>query len=160
MQQETCLKLVIFNAIKSKCLLCLSSNRSCRLPIATTPVFYIGGNVIEFVNEWTYLGHVISTISMSSDDIESQKSSIVRQINEILCDFRNVTCNPNIRLIKTYYGVELWDLSNDYIDSICIALWQGVRKAWRLPNTTHLSLDLGLMGAYTTRRRIWHVRPK
>jgi len=33
---------VIFNAIKFKCLLSLSSNRSCRLPHATTPVFYIG----------------------------------------------------------------------------------------------------------------------
>jgi len=52
---------VIFNAIKSKCLLCLSSNKSCRLPHATTPVFYIGGNVLEFVNEWPHLGHVIST---------------------------------------------------------------------------------------------------
>jgi len=26
---------------------------------------------------------------------------------------------------------------NDYIDSICIAWRRGVRKVWRLPNTTH-----------------------
>jgi len=43
---------VIFNAIKSECLLCLSSSRSCHLPHATTPVFYIGGNVCKWVCKW------------------------------------------------------------------------------------------------------------
>jgi len=77
-------------------------------------------------------------------DIESRKSSLIGQINGILCDFRNVTSNTKIRLIKTYcmslYGAELWDLSNSYIDSICIYWRRGVRKVWRLPNTTHSSL--------------------
>jgi len=62
---------VIFNAIKSKCLLCLSSNRSCRLPHATTPAFYIRGNVIALVNEWSHLGHIISTSGDDMYDIES-----------------------------------------------------------------------------------------
>jgi len=101
--------LVIFNAIMSKCLLCLSCNRSCSLPHAITPVFYIGGNVKEFVNEWSQLGHVISTSGddRPMHDIESRKSSLIGQINGILCDFRNVTCNTKIRLIKTYY-TSLW----------------------------------------------------
>jgi len=80
--------------------------------------------------------------------IESRKSSLIGQINGILCDFRNVTCNTKIRLIKTYctslYGAELWDLSNDIIDSIWIAWRQGVRKVWRLRNTTHSSLLPGI----------------
>jgi len=97
---------VIFNAIKSKCLLYLSSNRSCRLPHATTPVFYIGGNVIEFVNEWSHLGHVILTSGDDMHDIDSRKSSFIGQINGILCDFRNVTCNTKIRLIILYES--LW----------------------------------------------------
>jgi len=74
----------------------------------------------------------------------ARKSSLIGQINGILCGFKNVTCNTKIRLIKTYctslYGVELWDLSDSYIDSICIAWRRGVRKVWRLPNTTHSSL--------------------
>jgi len=101
---------VIFNAVKSKCLLCLSSNRLCRLPHATTHVFYIGGNVVQFVNEWSHLGHVISSSGDDMHDIESRKSSLIGQIDGILCDFRNVTCNTKIRLIKTYctslYGAE------------------------------------------------------
>jgi len=68
---------VIFNAIMSKCLLGLSSNRSYRLSHATTPVFYIGGNVIEFVNEWSHLGHVISSSGDDMHDIESRKSILV-----------------------------------------------------------------------------------
>jgi len=64
---------VIFNAIKSKCLLCLSFNRSCRMLHATTPVFYIGGNVIEFINELSHFGHAIST---SGDDAWYRVSKI------------------------------------------------------------------------------------
>jgi len=81
-------------------------------------------------------------------DIEARKSSLIGQIHGILCDFRNVTCNTTIRLIKTYctslYGAELWDLSHDYIDSSCITWRRGVRQVWRLPNTTHLSLLPGI----------------
>ena len=87
---------VVFNAIKTKCLLFLSSNRSCCMPHAPTPVFYVGSNVIEFVNEWLHLGHVISTSGADMHDIESRKFSLIGQINGILCDFRNVTCNTEI----------------------------------------------------------------
>jgi len=97
-------------------LLCISSNRSCCWPHAATHVFDIGGNVIEFVNEWSHFGHASGD---NIHDIESRKSSLIGQINGILCDFTNVTCSTKIRIIKTYctslYGAELWDLSNDYI---------------------------------------------
>jgi len=53
----------------------LSSNRSCRLPHTTTLVFYISDNVIEFVNELSHLGQVISTSDDEMHDIESRKSS-------------------------------------------------------------------------------------
>jgi len=84
----------------------------------------------------SHLGHVISMSGDDMHDIESRKSSLIGQINGILYDFRNVTFNTKIRLIKTYctslYGAELWDLSNNYIDSIGIAWRRGVRKVWRL----------------------------
>ena len=41
------------------------------MPHAPTPVFYIGGDAIEFVNEWSHLGHVISTSGADMHDIES-----------------------------------------------------------------------------------------
>ena len=139
---------VIFNAQKFKCSMCVSSNKSFCMPHAPNPVFYIGGNIIEFVNDWSHLGHVISTSCDDMYDTESRNFNLTGQMNNILCDLRNVDSNTKIRLIRAYcmslYGAELWDLSSDHIDSICIAWRRGIRKIWRLPNTTHSSLLPGL----------------
>jgi len=98
------------------------------------------------------IGHIWDTLSrrpvMICTILNLESVVLICQINDILCVFRNVTCNTKIRIIKTYctslYGAELWDLSNDYIDSICITWWRGVRKVWRLPKTTHSSLLPGI----------------
>ena len=82
--------------------MCVSSNKSFCVPHATNPVFYIGGNVIEFINDWSHLGHVISTLGDDMHDIESRKFSHIGQMNNILCDFRNVDSNTKIRLVKAY----------------------------------------------------------
>ena len=81
-------------------------------------------------------------------DMMSRRLSLIGQINSILCNFRNVDCGTKIRLVKAYctsfYGCELWDLSNNYIENICTAWRCGIRQVWRLPNTTHSSLLPGL----------------
>ena len=51
---------VTFNADKSKCMLFLSCNKPARLLSVVNPVFHICGNVIQYVNEWPHLGHIIS----------------------------------------------------------------------------------------------------
>jgi hypothetical protein len=90
------------------------------------------------------LGHIISNSSDDESDITSRKYSLIGQINNILCNFRNVDCKSKMRLIKSYctsfYGAELWDLSSNHIDSISIAWRRGIRQIWRVPNTTHSSL--------------------
>jgi hypothetical protein len=96
------------------------------------------------VNEWPHLGHIISANCDDADDIMSLKSSLNGQINNIICNFRKVDCSTKIRLVKAYctrfYGCELWDLSNNCIESICTAWRRGIRQVWRVPNTTHSSL--------------------
>ena len=78
----------------------------------------------------------------------SRRSSLIGQINNILCNFRKVDCSTKIRLVKAYctslYGCELWDLSNNCIENICTAWRRGIRQVWRVPNTTHSSLLPGL----------------
>jgi hypothetical protein len=37
----------------------------------------------------------------------------------------------------SFYGAEVWDLSHNGIEAICIAWRKGIRRIWRLPNTTH-----------------------
>ena len=140
---------VVFNAAKSKVILCLA-NRSVRSSLINKPipVFYIGGNVIQYVNEWPHLGHIISVNCDDAKDIMSRRSSLIGQINNILCNFRKVDCSTKIRLVKAYctslYGCELWDLSNNCIENICTAWRRGIRQVWRVPNTTHSSLLPGL----------------
>jgi Reverse transcriptase (RNA-dependent DNA polymerase) len=66
---------VIFNANKSKCLMCSSPKRSYRIGLyeAPIPIFYIGGNVIELANEWPHLGHIISNSCDDESDVTSRK---------------------------------------------------------------------------------------
>ena len=76
-------------------------------------------------------------------------------------NFRKVNCQTKTRLIKAYctsfYGAELWDLSQNSIESICIAWRKGIRRIWQLPNTTHsalipdLSDTLPLLDVFYTR---------
>lgn len=139
---------VTFNANKSKCILCLPCNKPARLSSTVNPVFYIGGNAIQYVNEWPHLGHIISANSDDAHDIMSRRFTLISQINSILCNFRNVDCSTKIRLVKafctSFYGCELWNMSNNSIENICTAWRCGIRQVWRLPNTTHSTFLPGL----------------
>jgi hypothetical protein len=141
---------VIFNADKSKCLLCTSLNKSSRSfsIVRPNPVLFIGGNAIEYVNEWPHLGHILTSTCDDTHDIMSRRFSLIGQINSILCNFRAVDCRTKIKLVKAYctsfYGAELWDLSNTCIERVCTAWRRGIRQIWRVPNTTHSSLLPGL----------------
>jgi hypothetical protein len=77
---------VTFNANKSKCILFLSCNKPARLFSAVNPVFHICGNVIQYVNEWPHLGHIISVKNDNAHDTLSRRFSLIGQINSILCN--------------------------------------------------------------------------
>jgi len=55
-----------------------------------------------------------------------KKLSLIGQVNKILCTFCNVNCSTKIRLVKSYctsfYGAEIWDLSHNGIEAICLTL--------------------------------------
>jgi hypothetical protein len=103
---------------------------------------------MQYVNEWSHLGHIISANDDDAHDIMSQRCSIIGQINSILRNFRHVDCCTKILLVEAYctsfYGCELWDMSNYCIENICTTWRCGIRQVWRLPSTTHSSLLLGL----------------
>jgi len=104
---------VIFKSLSPNvyCVYLLIDHVACLMPQLLSSI-----SVAMFVYEWSHLRHVISTSGDDMHDDESRKSSLIGQINGTLRDFRNVTCNIEISLIKTYCtspGAELWDLSND-----------------------------------------------
>jgi hypothetical protein len=133
---------VLFNANKSKRIRCHPIGMS--KPALRTfcyPSFFIGVQSIDFVKKWPHLGHIISDDCDDYDDLCAKKTSLIGQVNKILCTFYNVNCLTKTKLVKSYctsfYGAELWDLSHKGIEAICIAWRKGIRRIWRLPNTTH-----------------------
>jgi len=82
------------------------------------------------------------------EDIKAKKSSLLGQINKILCTFSNINCRTKAKLVQSYcasfYGAELWDQSNIGIESISAAWRKGIRRIWQVPCTTHSALIPGL----------------
>ena len=50
---------ITFNASKSKCILFLP-NKCVRSTFQVLPVLYIGGSALEFVRQYSHLGHILS----------------------------------------------------------------------------------------------------
>lgn len=136
---------VIFNASKSKCMIIQP-----RFPVARwlrhsdQPLFTIGGNVIEIVDQWPHLGHIITNKFDDEADISARRFSMIGQINNVLCYFSSINSLHRSQLLyaycSSYYGCELWDLSHSSLLTFCSAWRKGIRRAWRLPNATHCNL--------------------
>ena len=54
------------------------------------PMLNIGGNAIEFVQQWPHLGNLINDIWNDKDDILKKRNTMCGQINNILCFFGKV----------------------------------------------------------------------
>ena len=86
----------------------------------TKPKFVIGSSVIEYVDRWPHLGHIIASSNDDNLDILNRRNSLFGQINDILCYFGCLGPVAKLKLQKaycsSYYGCELWDLSYKAID--------------------------------------------
>ena len=80
------------------------------------------GNTIETVDNWLHLGHVISKDCNDCLDILSRRGSFISQVNNIVCMFGKLDCVTKMKLFKAYccsfYGCELWDLSNIAVQTL------------------------------------------
>jgi hypothetical protein len=124
-----------FNADKSKYLtFCPYGKRKIGSEVA---VFMVGSNVIEEVDKWTHLGHIINNKLSDDDDIMDRRNSLVGQINNFLCNFSKLDSAVKNELYKVYcsslYGCELWDLNNVIIEKCCVEWRKGARRVWKLP---------------------------
>jgi len=96
---------IVFNAKKSKCICTLIHVRADRLhTVSTLPRFSVtvGGNVIEFVDEWPHLGHIITATSDDKADIIRRRSVLCGEINNVLCFFGERDPVTKLSLLKTY----------------------------------------------------------
>ena len=63
--------------------------------------FYIGGSALEFVRQYSHLGHILSDDFDDASDINRGRVKLISQIN-VLCYFRKVDCFVRMRLLTTY----------------------------------------------------------
>ena len=108
------------------------------------PQFVIGGYVIEFVDSWPHLGHIIASSNDDNLDILNRRNSLCVQINDVLCYFGSRGPLTKLRLLKayssSYYGCELWDLSCKAVGDICMMWRKRLKRVWGLPRDTHSCL--------------------
>ena len=94
------------------------------------------------------MGHVITDKCDEDADIESRKFSTIGQINYVLCTFGKLDCIVKTKLLLSYcssfYGSELWSLTNSRIDELGVVWRQAIRRVWNVPRDTRSALVTGL----------------
>ena len=132
---------ILFNPSKTKYMVFKQS-----LDIVHHVPLYFMNTCIELVHECDLLG-----ISLSSDNIHILDNNITdavskfnRKSNELLSDFKIVSCSIKSTLFSTFcldaYGSSLWCYSSKSVESFYVAWRKVVRRIWRLPNKTHCIL--------------------
>ena len=132
---------IVFNAEKSKFLVVISHNRRFMSADMRTCKLYINGKLIENVNHYSHLGHIINSDFSDDEDIIIRRNSFVGQVNNLLCFFNKQDILIKLKLFQSYcssfYGCELWSLSNRTIDDVCIAWRKALRRVLNLPHSSH-----------------------
>jgi len=102
------------------------------------------GKSVEYVNKYVHLGHVISADLSDNDDIQRCRSTLVGQINNVICFFGKLDPVIKMKLLISYcfnlYGCTIWNLMNPGIEQVCSAWTAGLRRVWGLPRTVHNNL--------------------
>jgi hypothetical protein len=117
---------VSFNAAKSKSMMFSPISANSRFS-APSPMFYIGNQVIENINQWLHLGHMLTNDLDDTADITRRCNSFTRQTNNLLCQFSTLDSLTINRLFtpfcSSHYGCELWNLQCPAIDDY-YATWR------------------------------------
>ena len=100
--------------------------------LVSNPTFTVGDRVIENVEKWSHLGHIINTNFNDNDGIELRKNCFIGKVNKILVHFSKLDPFTTNRLFKifcsSYYGCELWDLNVKKIGRILCNMAKGSKE--------------------------------
>ena len=122
---------VKFNPSKSKCI-SFSQKKN-----IGSPELYINDVKLDNVQLVKHLGHIITSDLSDDKDILHQTSMYNRKANAVLSDFKHIRGNLRVKIVQSYcssfYGSQLWDLSNNCIDRLSISWRKTIRKALNIP---------------------------
>ena len=112
---------VIFNSKKSKVMIVRS-----KLFKDFNPCFYLYGSLLQEVNDFKYLGYIISNDLSDDKDIERQRKKLYIQGNLILRKFHMCTIDVKIKLFTAFctpmYICYLWcDYKQLNMNKLCTA---------------------------------------
>ena len=99
------------NAAKTVCMVFKPSCKSkCIAP--EFPAFLLNSNVLQFVNEFRYLGHVINNDFSDDDDIKREIRNIFMRSNILIRRYGKCSVNVKLALFRAYclcmYDAGLW----------------------------------------------------
>ena len=131
---------------KTKCIV-FSKNPRDRLQLA--PVL-LNGDPLPWVSQVKHLGNVLQSDNSMKVDCTLKRGKFIGKINSLLQEFHFVEAHVLIKILCIYttsfYGSGLWDLHSKEVDRIYKAWNVCIRRALRLPNTTHRYLIEPLSG--------------
>lgn len=144
---------ITFNGSKSKCIHYAGHNHitDCLDNVNLhLPSFFIGSHIIDFVDSWSHLGHILSSDNKDNLDIEHRRIQMVKQVNDVLCYFGKLDAIVKLQLLYSYcsslFGSVLWDMSCNGLSSLFVSWRRALKRIWRLPSNTHSDLLYGLCG--------------
>ena len=98
---------ILYNAKKTKCM-----HFASRLKLGKKPPIFLSGELVEYVNNFTYLGHKITSDLKDNSDIEHQRRLFRMRGNMLLRKFGNCSFEVKSLLFKSFcynvYCCHLW----------------------------------------------------
>ena len=99
---------IIFNTSKTFCMMIVPIS----LKIYEFPTVTLQNDMLQFVNEFCYLGHTLTSNMSSDTDIEQQRRKLCARGNALIRNFRFCEVSTKIQLFSSYcssiYGSSLW----------------------------------------------------
>ena len=108
------------------------------------PNFSLGGQPLQFVTEFRYLGHIISNTLADDSDICREIRNMYTRTYMLICRFNKCSTVVKIRLFRSYciyvYGAGLWSsYSKSSLHELeicyhqCIKMFFGYSKMHSVP---------------------------
>jgi len=145
----------------------LHRNVKNRIVSVSFPVFKLGNATVQFVNEFRYLGHIITENHKDDDDIERETRNLFIRTNVLLRRFGKCSREVKLRLFKSYcmgfYDIALWKhynagtinhLKSAYIK--CIKIFFGFSRRHSVTRFAYRVFDTILFNSRSKFESLWN----
>ena len=122
---------LVFNSSKTKCIRFVSS-RASWLSTLPLPKLILDGNILDFVQSWKHLGHILCADMKESLSIEFEMKRFLSSFNSFYHQFKGATPIVLCRLLQAFsavfYGCQLWCCSDSQLHKVRVAWNDAIRK--------------------------------